>query len=299
MQKLSKTILIASSVVASAALTTYGQISGNLSTTTIPYGSALSIQTVNTGFGNSPGGGDATMGSELDAGYGNISGGNLYLFLSGDFENNGNHLNVFIGSSDVPGQNVLNIGASNEANMNGSTFSPGFSPNYMIDINDYAGTAYTDGFSLPNGGQATQAYLGGVPSNGSGVYAPDNLGPFTVALNNTHTSTMGTAGATLSGATSGTQTTTGMELQIPLNMIGNPAGAVMVMADINGGGDSYLSNQFLPGLPVGSGNVGSPGSFNFSTTPGEYFTVVPEPSSISLVVVGLLGAVTMIRRRKV
>jgi hypothetical protein len=89
-----------------------------------------------------------------------------------------------------------------------------------------------------------------------------------------------------------------MELQIPLNMIGNPAGAVMVMADINGGGDSYLSNQFLPGLPVGSGNVGSPGSFNFSSTPGEYFTVVPEPSSISLVVVGLLGAITMVRRRK-
>jgi hypothetical protein len=182
--------------------------------------------------------------------------------------------------------------------MNGSVFSPGFSPNYMIDVNDFSGTAYTDGFSLPNGGQATQAYLGGVPSQASGVYSNWNLGPFSLALNNTHTSTMGTAGAALSGATSGANTTTGMELTIPLSTIGNPGGAVMVMADINGGSDGYLSNQFLPGLPVGTGNLGPATTFNFGSTPGQYFTVVPEPSSISLVVVGLLGAIGMIRRRK-
>ena len=35
-------------------------------------------------------------GSELDAAYGKVSGGNLYLFLAGNFENNGNHLNVFL-----------------------------------------------------------------------------------------------------------------------------------------------------------------------------------------------------------
>jgi len=296
MNRASKVILFVSCIVASAAMA-YGQITGNLGTTPISYGSALSVQTINTGFGNSPGGGDATGGSELDAGYGTITGGSLYLFLSGDFENNGNHLNVFIGSSDVAGQNTLSISSSTEANMNGSVFSPGFSPNYMIDANDYAGTLYTDGFSLPNGGTATQAYLGGVPSNGSGVYAADNLGPFTLALDNTRASTMGTAGQALSGATSGAATTTGLELQIPLSTIGNPAGAVMVMADINGGGDGYLSNQFLPGLPVGSGNLGTPG-FNFGSTPGEYFTVIPEPSSIALVVVGLLGAIGLIRRRQ-
>src|SRR5271155_5558867 len=140
MQKLSRTILFAGAIVALAAVATSVRaqnLNGTLNSGF--YGSALSVQTINTGFGNSPGGGDATMGSELDAGYGTISSGNLYLFLSGDFENNGNHANIFIGSSDVPGQNVLNIGSSNEANMNGSTFSPGFNANYMIDINDYAG----------------------------------------------------------------------------------------------------------------------------------------------------------------
>ncbi|HUJ09106.1 MAG TPA: PEP-CTERM sorting domain-containing protein [Verrucomicrobiae bacterium] len=264
------------------------------------YGSALAVQTIGTGFGNAAGGDDAAGGSELDAAYGVISGGNLYLFLAGNFENNGNHLNIFIGSSDVPGQNVLNIGSSTEAAMNGSTFSPGFSPNYMIDANDYAGTVYVDGFSLPNGGTAAQAYLGSFASGSSGT-----LGSLTLALINSNGGGVdGSAGTSEPGV--GATVTTGMELAIPLSTIGSPSGAIMVMADVNGGGDGYLSNQFLPGLPGGTGNVGGGGpytggsssQFNFGSTPGEYFTVaVPEPSTIGLMLVGLLGALA-IRRRK-
>jgi len=287
-------ILCAGAVGVGLSLNANAQINMN-GTLGAGYGSALAVQTINTGFGNSTGGGDAS-GSELDAVYAQVSGGNLYLFIAGCFQANGNHVNIFIAGGN-PGQTNLNVSPSTEATMNGSIFPAGFNATYMIDANDYAGTLYTDGFSLPNGGTATQAYLGGVPSNGSGVYAADNLGPFTLALDNTHASTMGTAGQALSGATSGAATTTGLELQIPLSTIGNPAGAVMVMADINGGGDGYLSNQFLPGLPVGSGNLGTPG-FNFGSTPGEYFTVIPEPSSIALVVVGLLGAIGLIRRRQ-
>jgi hypothetical protein len=163
----------------------------------------------------------------------------------------------------------------------------------MLDFNDYQGTLYVNQYALSPGG-SVNSYLGAVPLSagvGSGV-----LGGMTVALNNTHISTMGTAGATLSGATSGANTTTGLELQIPLSSLGYTSGNIEVLADINGNGDDYLSDQFLPGLPVGTGDLATP-TFNFSETSGEYFTVVPEPGTITLLGLGLAGLVSS-RRRK-
>jgi hypothetical protein len=60
---------------------------------------------------------------------------------------------------------------------------------------------------------------------------------------------------------------------IPLSAIGYTGGPVSVLIDINGGGDGYLSNQFLPGLAVGSGNLGG-SIFNFGSvaTPTNYVT---------------------------
>jgi len=299
MQKLSKTILFASSIVVSAAMASYGQITGNLGSTSVSYGSALSVQTTPTGFGDSPGGADAT-GSEIDSAYGTIAGGNLYLFLAGNYENNGNHVNVFI-ATGAPGQSVLNIGGGpTESAMNGSTFSPGFQANFMYDANDYQGTVYSDQVLLPSGGPGVQSYEGAVPLTGgigNGTLT-DGIG---LALVNTNG-----AGVTGSSVTGAGAVGVGMELSIPLSLLGVSSGPLLVLADINGGGDSYLSNQFAPGLPNGTANVGgggpysgpSSGAFNFGSTPGEFMVVVPEPSSISLVVVGLLGAIGMIRRRK-
>ena len=61
------------------------------------YGSPGATQTINTGFGDSTiGDGTSAGGSELDAGYGVVSGGNLNVFLAGNFEANGNHVNLFV-----------------------------------------------------------------------------------------------------------------------------------------------------------------------------------------------------------
>ena len=81
---------------------------------------------------------------------------------------------------------------------------------------------------------------------------------------------------------------TGSEMAIPLSLLGDPS-SVGVLADINGGDKNYLSNQFLPGLPNGTGNLGvsSGGVFSFGSTPDEYFTVVPESSTVALL--GLSG----------
>src|ERR1035438_1775791 len=192
------------------------------------YGSPLYAQTINTGFGNSAGGGDASGGSELDAVYAKVSGGNLYLFIAGCLENGGNHINIFIAGGN-PGQNTLNVSSSTEANMNGSIFTNGFNATYMIDANDYSHTFYVDAFPLPNGSQATQASLGAVPLTG-GIGA-NTFGSTTIALNNTHTSTMGTGGQALSGATSGTNATTGLEIEIPTSAIGYGGGLVNVLID--------------------------------------------------------------------
>jgi len=274
------------------------------------YGSPLAIQTINTGFGNAAGGNDSAGGSELDAAYGRISGGNLYLFLAGNVENNGNHLNVFIAGGAAGGQNVLNAPATGTlATMNGSIFSSGFNATFAYDVNDFSGTQYSEEYNLIAN---TGGYVGSLGNSGTGIYAGiDGTGQSTVGTislygNNNNASTMGAAGAASTGG--GASTTTGYELVIPLSSIGYGGGNIMVLADINGGGDGYLANQFLPGLAVGTGNVGGGGpytgssssQFNFANTAGEFFTVagVPEPATMAFLGLFSLASLLAIRRRK-
>jgi len=258
------------------------------------YGSPLSVQTVNTAFGNAAGGNDSAGGSELDAAYGRVSGGNLYLFLAGNFENNGNHLNVFI-SGGAAGQSSLSTSGGALAAMNGSIFSPGFSATWAFDMNDYSGTLYNEEYNLVAN---TGGYMGALGNITTGIYAGSSGGVSSLYLNNNHASTMGAGGTALSGATSGANTTTGLELVVPLSAIGYTGGNILVLADINGGGDGYISNQLLPGLPVGSGNVGT-SAFNFGSTPGQYFTVsVPEPSTVTMCLSGLAALLVFRRRAK-
>jgi hypothetical protein len=278
------------------AVTVDGSLTGD------GYGAALAIQGNPTGFGDSTiGDGTSAGGSELDAAYGQISGGYLYLFLAGNHENNGNHVNIFI-AGGAAGQNILAAPttATMGGAMNGSVFSPGFSATFALDINDYSGTDYVEEYSLfgtPAGGYVGSIGLtGGIGSGTPGVA--------TIGDNQTNGGGITGSSATSAQALS---VSTGLEIAIPLSAIGYTGGSIMVLADINGGGDGYLSNQFLPGLPSGTGNVGgggpytggSSGQFNFGSTSGQYFTVIPipEPSTIGLVLVGLLGAFA-IRRRK-
>jgi len=268
----------------SAAVCAHAQnLDGTLDTSF--YGSPLYVQTINTGFGNSTGGGDAS-GSELDAVYAKVSGGNLYLFIAGCYQNNGNHLNVFVAGGGA-GQNTLALpGTGSMHNLNGSVFTNGFNATWAFDMNDYQGTLYSEEYSITGSG-ATGGYVGALGGSG-GIFSGSDGGVSSLYLNNTLVSTMGTSGQALSGSGSGANTTTGLEIVVPTSAIGYTGGSVDVLIDINNNGDSYLSNQFLRGLAVGTGNLGT-STFNFGAlpTPTNYVTFQIDMSAQVL-----LGAFT-------
>jgi hypothetical protein len=296
-------ILCAGAVAAGLALNAHAQITVDGSRDA-GYGGALAVQTINTGFGDSTvGDGTSSGGSELDAAYGSIQGGTLYIFLSGNFEDNGNHANIFI-SGGAAGQSTLNAPTTGSLqNMNGSVFSPGFQATYAYDMNNYAGTLYNEEYVYAGAGALSGGYVGAVGTSGgigNGVPSGGGYPAFaTIGMNDTHVSTMVQPAGSAANQAQAASVTTGLELGIPLSQIGYTGGSIEVLADINGGGtaDTYLSDQFLPGLPVGTGNLGT-STFNFGSTPGEFFTVspVPEPSTIALIGMGLVGFVS--RRRK-
>jgi hypothetical protein len=299
-----KNTLVAFSVIAASVLLARSAGAITVNGTLDPaFGSPLAVQTINTGFGNSSGG-DSIGGSELDAAYGVIQGGDLYLFLAGNIQNNGNHLNVFV-SGGAAGQSTLNAPSTGVlATMNGSQFSPGFQATYAYDMNDYSGTLYNEEYTYGGAGLLTGGYVGSVAETSTGIGAGIPVGGgypayAMIGLNNTHVSTMGAAGAAADQAQAAA-VNTGFEMSIPLSLIGYTGGSIQVLADINGTSpaNNYLSDQFLPGLPVGTGDLGTP-TFNFSSSPDYAFTVelVPEPATWSLVLLGA-GAFRFWRRRQ-
>jgi autotransporter-associated beta strand protein len=282
-------------------------VSGNLTTTGVGYGvnvpgtGALATQTLNSAFGNNTASNGATNGSELDAAYGVVENNYLYLFFAGNIQTNGNTLQVWIDDGRAGGQNTLNAatGAGNMRKLNGSTFSPGFNATYALEMNTVVqnGTNnfFVDQYNLV---QNTATFLGQfVLTNGVGTSneAGSNESALAVGVNNTNIGGVVASGSSTTQATAANQSdaqavTTGIEIGIPLTTLGNPTGNIKVMAGINGSNDSGLSNEMLPGLPVGSYDVktvpnatanivnpyyylGANGvGFNFASL-SEYFTV--------------------------
>ncbi|HXR04957.1 MAG TPA: PEP-CTERM sorting domain-containing protein [Verrucomicrobiae bacterium] len=286
--------LVAATVVGGLATYVHAQsLNGTLDSGF--YGSPLAVQTADTGFGSGPA---SSGGNQLDAAYGRISSGNLYLFFAGN-TSDGNFLDVFIADGRPGGQNTFNVSSGGTVNMNGSVFSPGFLATFSVNVNTFAGTMYPNAYDLTLG---TGGYTGsGIPDIGGTISGAPAGNGIQLAVNESSP-----AGSGVNTAPGALTVTTGWEMAIPLSLLGNPS-SVEVLADINGNPDNYLSNQFLPGLPNGTANVGGggpysgpqAGAFNFSSTPGEWFTVsVPEPSTLALFGLSGLMAMRLIRRRK-
>jgi hypothetical protein len=261
------------------------------------YGTARSIQDTPTGFGdNNLGLINYANGSELDGAYATISGGTLFLALTGNLESNFNKLEIFI-DSKAGGQNQLrgdnpNVDFNGLNRMAGLRFDAGFEADYWLSstcggssfglFNNYAEL-------LTNGG-GNGYYLGGSNGQNGGVLGggtnPNNI---MVALNNSNT-----AGVTSGSAAGAAAVTTGLEYAIPLAALGNPTGPFNVAVFVNGGGHDYVSNQVLGGAG-GAGNLGEPSRLDFNNIAGNQFFAVPEPGTYA---VFAMGAIVLAARRR-
>ncbi len=201
------------------------------------YGPPLVVQNTQTGFGDN-GNGEGFPGSELDVAYGSVSGGNLYLVLSGNLEPNGNKLNLFFdtksgGQNRLRGDNLFNINnpqfwyltrLGDSGGSNGFLFDTAFDADYYFGLNSNSGSFFVDYSETPSDG-SFRGYFVGKSTGYNGTLDSSNGGfnPYGIqaALNNSNTA--GVTGGTSGGAGgNGGTVQTGIELCIPLAAIGNP-----------------------------------------------------------------------------
>jgi hypothetical protein len=285
---------------AAAAPTVDGTLDG-------AYGSALAVQTLETGFGDNM--------SELDAGYGVISGGKLYLMLTGNLEANFNKLDIFIDSKSGGQSSFASAGNAFSSVMNGLVFDAGFTADYHV-VAQRGNNGSNDTFDLDfaNLGAATYSsytnVLGGLTGSGAtgtGV----NAVAIDVGYDNSNVAGV-VAGSAAANQAAAAAVATGLELGIALSDLGSTGDPIHVMVGVNNSGQNYWSNQFLAGLPipiggVGQGNLGGDELGNFTGTAAidmthfggdQFFTVVPEPSTLALAGFGMAGLAASGRRRK-
>jgi hypothetical protein len=229
------------------------------------YGAALAVQTCGTGFGAGSG------GSSLANAYAINDGTFLYLFIGGNIEGNYNKFLIFI-DSKTGGQNTLNFtsGPDGTSSLTNLKFDSSFEADYFIVFRwgGSSSSAYADLSTL--GASGSPVTTSPIISGGSFLQ-----GISWAAINNA------SDGPTASGPGNSANVTTGMEFKIPLSLIGSPSSSVKVSAFISGGGNYWVSNQFLAGLPIGTGNLGdSAASRDLTTYPENQFFTVSAPAIV-------------------
>ena len=243
------------------------------------YGAALAVQDTQTGFGDSNiGRPDLANGSELDAAYGVVYDDTLYLVLAGNFESNGNRVEIFFDTVPGQGQNQL-LGVENpdvdyqalqrmgylDPNYPGLAFASEWYADYYITVNCYGDPAIVHV-------SYAELYVDELHP-GVGYYA--GAGPATCDTSDGQL-TGGTPGAPNIRCTVDNRNAagvgygydwdpnaagvlTGLELAIPLSALGNPSSAIGITAFINSQGHDSMSNQLLGGIGASPPyNLGDP-----------------------------------------
>jgi len=259
------------------------------------YGDARAVQTVQTGFGDAAPPADPT-GSELDAAYGVIRSGRLYLMFTGNLQRNFNVVEIFIDSRSG-GENILTntpmydggynapAGPYRSPVLGGLRFDAGFFADYHLFARwgNIAGvdTPFEVTFVRRAGGGLMQvpasragtvvtvatSAVGFIPAgdiapNASGTALTQNL---LMAINNTNGLGVIAGTAPANGAAAAA-VTSGLEFSISLADLGGAAAFdnIRVVAMLNNADHNFLSNQILPGVPAPQVNLGGDGAGTFT-----------------------------------
>ena len=282
--------LVAALSATASAVTIDGSTAGD------GYGAALAVQTNETSFGDNL--------SELNAGYGQVIGGTLYLTITGQVENNFNKLEIWIDANAAGSTTFTSAGNDGAGAMDGLQFDAAFTPEtHIIARNgNFGGDRFDfDIANLLTSDVTSQFDLFGGSLTGSGTVAPGpaNANPIGIGYDNSNV--LGVGGGGNSGVpadpVAAAAVQTGLELAINLADLGYAGGDIRVAALVNNGGHDFASNQVLGGLPIPSGHLANLSTVNFDGLAGDqFFTIpVPEPTSALLASLALVGLA--VRRR--
>ncbi len=233
------------------------------------YGEALAIQTVETGFGDNQ--------SEWNAAYAHLSVDHLFLLFTGNLEGNFNKLEIFIDSAAGGATTFASADNDGSGAMNGMTFDTGFTPEIHLIARRSGGTFDLDFADLTE--SLFDQYLAVFPGSGIGTTGTGfaNGAPIRAAYDGSNLAGIGGTAGAAADAVAALAVTTGLELRIALTDLGSPAGPIRVMLLQNSNDHTFLSNQALGGLPVGTGNLANPATIDFRTFEGDQFFTVPPP----------------------
>ena len=226
---------------------------------------------------------------ELDQMYVKPVPGGLRVGITGNIPTDGTALALFV-DAVAGGQDTLRTATvpappNGVAQLDGLVMDEGFVPEQLFWINGYNGNVYVDAFSLPGGSAPVHRYVGSTTmSSGNGdLSGGSNANAMQVAFDDSNA--VGITNASVANAATATR---GLEAFIPYADLGlsGPGTSIKLLAAIIGT-DGLISNQLLPGLPSGSGNVGyAPVSLR-SFAGSQYVTLpatlsAPPPASAAL-----------------
>lgn len=315
---------------ASASITVDGTLDAS-------YGAPLAVQTVQTQFGDASDPAGLGGGGELNAAYGKVWNGRLYVTLTGNIEPNFNKVNVFI-DSQPGGENVLDGTLAYDfadvaSNFGGLTFDSGFEADYHlfgrwggdafeVDVVDRAASTAGDEFGnfgaatvgIGTGIQSGSVLAGGTATTGAdgGTFLTQDV---EFGFNNTNIlGVSGNPGDQAADQIAAAAVTTGWEFSIAIADIGSPSvGDIIKIHAVYGNGDNnFHSNQVLGGLAPPQGNLGGDGAggftgnlsgIDFNQFAGEQFfslrvtEEVPEPSTVVLLLSAAALGAVCARRR--